>query len=56
MPLSPGARLGPYEILAPLGAGGATVLPALALQAMMSPPAHPYVGGGPFRAYQGGLP
>ncbi|MGH9391656.1 MAG: protein kinase domain-containing protein [Vicinamibacteria bacterium] len=22
MPLSPGARLGPYEILAPLGAGG----------------------------------
>ena len=22
MPLSPGARLGPYEILAPIGAGG----------------------------------
>ena len=22
MPLAPGARLGPYEILAPIGAGG----------------------------------
>ena len=22
MPLAPGARLGPYEVLAPLGAGG----------------------------------